>query len=389
MSHDSPSWVRLRVATGVGAAFFLCFVLATVAWVRWSPARIPAPAADRDEDASLSAPQASPERVASKRVASKIDKDKILSHRLGVVMAASRSEFHINITNPSDNDWNIESISQPCSCATAEPEGNTIAARSKMPIRVTYVAPRETTEDVRFLTVNFSESSAPRIVIRITASVREPMTLDRKRVDFSIGCDRAALTKSLEVENHGITRWNRVRIIACPAWLTAEPVRVRASPDSTNGNELWRVLLTCDPTRIPLHQRAAAVSIEIVADTPDEVHRKVVGVDVRIQQLLEASPEMLFFGEVAAGDIARATTTIRLNLATLSGVDFEAVIVPMEVPHRMDVAIKRVSPYLLQLNASLQPAPKQSSGYVNGTVQLRSRGDLPAMVEIPFTARVR
>jgi Protein of unknown function (DUF1573) len=250
-----------------------------------------------------------------------LDQQIDLFHDFGVVPGTTTATHVFEITNSSQFQWTIKQVRASCRCTTAGVTSNTIPAGGKTSVKVKYHAPKDSTDDERRVDIRLSGDEAPRVVLRIKASVRAPMTILPKALDLRVrGNLLPASLGSFEVHNFWLADWSALELGDLPLWLTATTTRLQhidTSADSTAPRQAWRVQinagsreafkkLSCGVYSVLLRALPKATAIE-TGDLASTIMLRI-----HKDPLVEVRPAELFFGAVPLATTATKDVTITL-----------------------------------------------------------------------------
>lgn len=361
-------------------AFALCCVLSVTIFVATLVFR-------QTTQASLNQAGGLPKAAASEREESEPNSDlTVIPHDLGIIRPSQRQTFAVSIENPTNDPWTIDKISTSCGCTVAETETRTVLPQSQIPLRISYSPPSKPKDDVRTVEVTFRETGVPAVLVRISASVREPMTIDQERLDFKVSPDQGPVSKQIQVGNFSEQDWETLRVAGEPSWLSTEVFPVGVEKSAISPRQAWRIVLTCHPGKLPSVPPNGTGNLELVARSAGgELTTRII-VGAHVQPPAQSIPSQLFFGKVSTQDSATTKAYIKINSAKLIGADLKASPGTSNLADAMELVLVRESESLWMLTARLHGS--FPAGYLKGVVNVHFDGQPEPSLAIPITALV-
>lgn len=250
-------------------------------------------------------------RGASDKVFEENGNSRVLRHDFGVVVSPLEEPLthEFEIRNDTDLPWTLKEIVNTCSCSVAgmttdkiEPgeTGKALVAYSPIGSGVY--------KDQRKTLVVFEEEKAPRVLLYVSAQVKQPMTIQPETLAFMIG-ENLKRKRYVEIQNWSDEDWNTCRILGAPSWLTAE-INDQPLRGSDSGIlQRWEVDITVDASRVVPGRHSWDLHFEAIG----KVKTLTAQLPVRmiVSTAVSAIPAQLFFGEVEIGERVEQTLKLR------------------------------------------------------------------------------
>ena len=177
---------------------------------------------------------------------------------------------------------------------------------------VTYHPGVVSSDDTRKVVVLFRETDTPPVFLVVRAKVREAIICTPSTIELAdLGRNQRRNT-NFEVQNFSDRDWRCVTIQPSAPWLAASatPLHVARTNGTALPRQIWRATVIADSAFMSFGDYDAQITV--TADGGEKFVRRV-GVHVNVISPAVAVPEQFFFGNVAVGESATRSITLRFS----------------------------------------------------------------------------
>jgi hypothetical protein len=305
-----------------------------------------------------------------------------LSHEFGLLRPGQQVKHRFAIRNDSALPWKVADIENQCKCTGALPVSETAKPGETLEIDVGYAVQSDRKEDSRMLRVNFLQRTAPRILLKIHCTIREPISVSPGSVVMRAPKTGQPVHEDLVVSNY-LDHDLKLPQVTCQApWLKVDLQSTSVADEPYPARQSWRARVVAETAKLQPGKHHA--QIEIKTDSPENP-LKTVPIDLVVGGPVEVIPSELLFGSVTSGKpvvrkvlIRGADGAITLNC---NSVKFEH-----NLGSRLTLECRQLSTNVLELSAGL--APHADDKNIHGQIHVTFKDAQTPPLEIPVSASI-
>lgn len=312
----------------------------------------------------------------------------VLNHDFGLVMCGTESFHEFEVSNDGAEPWTVKSISSSCSCSVVEGDRRVIGPDETGRFQFRYRAPGEPKNSTGDVRLEFIDSSAPIVVFRATATVRNPLTPSSYDLRFEVP-SASEREREIRVDNYSGKEWSNIEVISPPAWLRIQ--EIREIPREAPYTQSWLVKCKASASKVAVGDGYASQLLTLRAveheDQPNSepVFEAVIRITRIITEEYVLTPGALQFGPMRRGEATPAQVILQAkNDVVYDTEQFIVGTVESTGDADLEISFMQRTPSVVVITSTC--TPKEEGGVISGTFEIT----LPdgRSLKLPFNGRV-
>ena len=306
-----------------------------------------------------------------------------LSHEFGLLRPGQQVKHRFAIRNDSAVPWKVADIENQCKCTGALPVSETARPGETLEIDVGYAVQSDRKEDSRLLRVNFLQRTAPRVLLKIHCTIREPISVSPESVVMRPAKPGQPAHEDFVISNYLDHDLKLPQVASQAPWLKVELQPVPVADEPYRARQSWRARVVAETAKLQPGKHHA--QIEIRTDSP-ETPLKTVPVDLVVGGPVEVIPKELLFGSVTSGQKPVVRKVLIRSAGGAVTLNCGSVKFAHNLGSRLTLECRQLSSGVLELSVAL--VPQGGDKDIHGQIHVTFKDSQTAPLEIPVSANI-
>jgi hypothetical protein len=331
-----------------------------------------------------------PEGVSSHVLKVSKSASRIQQHFFGILRPTSQASHTFLIHNDSVSTWTFQRLHTSCSCVITKPSFQSIAPRANGELKVTYQAPRQSSDHHTRVGIEFAEPDAPVLWFELAAKVRQPVSVFPSSLSIPRVGRGQSTEQVIELYNYTADNIDLLSLVPKDSWITAKAVPIPITNQSGDDDErigsprqMWRIVVRADTTDLKVGRHLSHLVIHTSAQCQLTT---TLPIDMTITPPVEAIPAQLFFGTVPGAssvplsfllEFADETAALDLTEVTCGAIG-----------NPLEIVVQRLSSKRRRVTATLHTGPTAPGSIIEVALEVHFRESSLPRMSIPIYARV-
>lgn len=337
------------------------------------------------EDASPASSAAKRPPAITEGAKSTANRALVLHHDFGIVRPGVVLSREFAVRNSSQIDWKLRETSRSCVCAVVEATAPVIAAGDTQRFTVLLRVGQQAVDKSESVHLRFHEAAAPLVVLRVSATVREPLSALPTELHLPPTGAGREVEGDFQVHNYSDDDWEGIDVVSVPDWLQVKIEPIPAKLPTIR--QSWQVIVTAVTHDMSLSGHSGVVKLRALgADLElDTVPTTDVPVFLPVRPPVTISPAQLFFGRVHPSTGKTRSIVIQFSIDCLPK-DTDRFPGHIDAPPTLSPRIDKISAAAWRLTCDF--APQGQASYVREEVAIRFDDARLLPVSIPVIAQL-